>query len=99
MATLEPGDEVIVPAPYWVSYPDMVLLAEGTPVAVPCPANNGFKLLPEDLDAAITPRTKWLILNSPSNPTGAASTKAEMKALTDILLKHPHVWEIGRAHV
>jgi aspartate aminotransferase len=92
MATLEPGDEVIIPAPYWVSYPDMVLLAEGTPVAVPCPANNGFKLLPEDLEAAITPKTKWLILNSPSNPTGAAYTKAEMKALTDILVKHPHVW-------
>ena len=92
MATLEPGDEVIIPAPYWVSYPDMVLLAEGTPVAVPCPQNNGFKLLPEDLEAAITPRTKWLILNSPSNPTGAAYTKAEMKALTDILVKHPHVW-------
>jgi aspartate aminotransferase len=92
MATLEPGDEVIIPAPYWVSYPDMVLLAEGTPVAVPCPQNNGFKLLPEDLAAAITPKTKWLILNSPSNPTGAAYTKAEMKALTDILVKHPHVW-------
>ncbi len=92
MATLEPGDEVIIPAPYWVSYPDMVLLAEGTPVSVPCPANNGFKLLPEDLAAAITPKTKWLILNSPSNPTGAAYTRAEMKALTDILLKHPHVW-------
>jgi aspartate aminotransferase len=70
----------------------MVLLAEGTPVAVPCPQNNGFKLLPEDLAAAITPKTKWLILNSPSNPTGAAYTKAEMKALTDILVKHPHVW-------
>ncbi len=92
MTTLEPGDEVIIPAPYWVSYPDMVLLAEGTPVSVPCPANNGFKLLPEDLAAAITPKTKWLILNSPSNPTGAAYTRAEMKALTDILLKHPHVW-------
>jgi aspartate aminotransferase len=92
MATLEPGDEVIIPAPYWVSYPDMVLLAEGTPVSVPCPQNNGFKLLPEDLAAAITPKTKWLILNSPSNPTGAAYTRAEMKALTDILVKHPHVW-------
>jgi aspartate aminotransferase len=92
MATLEPGDEVIIPAPYWVSYPDMVLLAEGTPVSVPCPQNNGFKLLPEDLEAAITPKTKWLILNSPSNPTGAAYTRAEMKALTDILVKHPHVW-------
>ena len=92
MATLEPGDEVIIPAPYWVSYPDMVLLAEGTPVAVPCPQNNGFKLLPEDLAAAITPKTKWLILNSPSNPTGAAYTREEMKALTDVLLRHPHVW-------
>ncbi|GIK99229.1 MAG: aspartate aminotransferase [Alphaproteobacteria bacterium] len=92
MATLDAGDEVIVPAPYWVSYPDMVLLAEGTPVSVPCPQNNGFKLLPEDLAAAITPRTKWLILNSPSNPTGAAYTRAEMKALTDVLLQHPHVW-------
>jgi len=92
MATLNPGDEVIIPAPYWVSYPDMVLLAEGTPVTVPCPQNNGFKLLPEDLAAAITPRTKWLILNSPSNPTGAAYTRAEMKALTDVLLQHPHVW-------
>ena len=92
MATLNPGDEVIIPAPYWVSYPDMVLLAEGTPVTVPCPQNNGFKLLPEDLARAITPRTKWLILNSPSNPTGAAYTRAEMKALTDVLLEHPHVW-------
>ncbi len=92
MATLDAGDEVIVPAPYWVSYPDMVLLAEGTPVSVPCPQNNGFKLLPEDLAAAITPRTKWLILNSPSNPTGAAYTRAEMKALPAVLLQHPHVW-------
>lgn len=92
MATLNPGDEVIIPAPYWVSYPDMVLLADGKPVFVPCPQNNGFKLRPEDLDAAITPRTKWLILNSPSNPTGAAYTYDEMKALTDVLLKHPHVW-------
>jgi aspartate aminotransferase len=92
MATLNPGDEVIIPAPYWVSYPDMVLLAEGTPVAVSCSQNNGFKLRPEDLEAAITPRTKWLILNSPSNPTGAAYTRDELKALTDVLMKHPHVW-------
>ncbi|QQG37382.1 MAG: pyridoxal phosphate-dependent aminotransferase [Micavibrio aeruginosavorus] len=92
MASLNPGDEVIIPAPYWVSYPDMTLLAEGTPVFVKCPESNGFKLKPEDLDKAITPKTKWLILNSPSNPTGAAYTRAEMKALTDVLLKHPHVW-------
>ncbi len=91
MATLNPGDEVVIPAPFWVSYPDMVLLAEGEPVAVPCSQNNGFKLRAEDLDAAITPKTKWLILNSPSNPTGAAYTRDEMKALTDVLLRHPHV--------
>jgi aspartate aminotransferase len=92
MATLNPGDEVIIPAPYWVSYPDMVLLAEGTPVTVSCSQNSGFKLRPDDLEAAITPKTKWLILNSPSNPTGAAYTEAELKALTDVLVKHPHVW-------
>ena len=92
MATLNPGDEVIIPAPYWVSYPDITLLAEGTPVFIDCPASDGFKLRPEALDKAITPKTKWLILNSPSNPTGAAYTEAEMKALTDVLLKHPHVW-------
>ena len=91
MATLNPGDEVVIPAPFWVSYPDMVLLAEGEPVAVPCSQNNGFKLRAEDLEAAITPKTKWLILNSPSNPTGAAYTHDEMKALTDVLLRHPHV--------
>ena len=92
MASLNPGDEVIIPAPYWVSYPDMTLLAEGTPVFVKCPESNGFKLKAEDLEKAITPKTKWLILNSPSNPTGAAYTRDELKALTDILLKHPHVW-------
>jgi aspartate aminotransferase len=92
VATLDKGDEVIIPAPYWVSYPDMVALADGTPVPVACPQNNGFKLRPEDLEAAITPRTKWVILNSPSNPTGAGYTWAEMKALTDVLLRHPHVW-------
>jgi aspartate aminotransferase len=92
MATLEPGDEVIIPAPYWVSYPDIVLLAEGKPVFVPCSQNNQFKMRPEDLAAAIGPKTKWIILNSPSNPTGAAYSKAELKALTDVLVQHPHVW-------
>lgn len=92
MATLNPGDEVIIPAPYWVSYPDMVLLAEGEPVIVDCPAETGFKMTGAQLEAAITPKTKWVILNSPSNPTGAGYTKADIKALTDVLLKHPHVW-------
>lgn len=92
MATLNAGDEVIIPAPYWVSYPDMVQLAEGTPVSVACPAENGFKLQPADLEAAITPKTKWLILNSPSNPTGAAYTADELKALGAVLLKHSHVY-------
>jgi aspartate aminotransferase len=92
MATIETGDEVIVPAPYWVSYTDIVLLCEGTPVAVPCSAENGFKLQAADLEAAITPKTKWLMLNSPSNPTGAAYTWDEMKAITDVLVRHPHVW-------
>jgi len=92
MATLDPGDEVIVPAPYWVSYPDMVLLAEGTPVFVPGLEKNGFKMRPEDLDRAITPRTKWIIFNSPSNPTGAAYTKSELRAIADVLLQHKQVW-------
>jgi len=92
VATLDPGDEVVIPAPYWVSYPDIALLCEGTPVFVECPAETGFKLRPEDLEAAITPKTKWLILNSPSNPSGAAYTRTEMKAITDVLLRHPHVW-------
>jgi aspartate aminotransferase len=91
MATVDPEDEVIIPAPYWVSYPDMVLLAEGTPVIVDCKEENDFKLQAEELEKAITPKTKWLILNSPSNPTGGAYNHEEMKALTDILLKHPHV--------
>jgi aspartate aminotransferase len=90
--TVNPGDEVVVPAPYWVSYPDIVNLCEGTPVAVVGPENNGFKLRPEDLDAAITQKTKWLILNSPSNPSGAAYTKKELRAIADVLLKHPQVW-------
>src|ERR687892_311220 len=92
MATLDPGDEVIIPAPYWVSYPDMTLLAGGTPVTVRCPEQTGFKLQPEDLEQAITPRTKWLILNSPNNPTGAAYTAEELRRLTDVLLRHEHVW-------
>jgi aspartate aminotransferase len=92
MATLDPGDEVLIPAPYWVSYPDMVVLAEGTPVTVPATEQDGFKLRPEALEAAITPRTKWLILNSPSNPTGAAYSRDELKGLTDVLMAHPHVW-------
>ena len=92
MATLDPGDEVVIPAPFWVSYPDMVLLAEGEPVAVPCSQNNGFKLRAEDLESAITPKTRWLILNSPSNPTGAAYSRDEMKAVTEVLKAHPQVW-------
>lgn len=92
MATLNPGDEVIVPAPYWVSYPDMVMLAGGTPVPVVAGLETGFKITPAQLEAAITPRTKWLIFNSPSNPTGAAYSHAELKGLTDVLMRHPHVW-------
>ena len=92
VATLNPGDEVIIPAPYWVSYPDMVLLGGGTPVAVEATLENGFKLKPEQLEAAITPKTKWLIFNSPSNPSGAGYTRDEMKGITDVLMRHPHVW-------
>jgi aspartate aminotransferase len=91
VATVEPGDEVIIPAPYWVSYPDIVLLCGGVPVEIACPPATGFKLKPADLEAAITPKTKWLVLNSPSNPTGAAYSYDELKALTDVLLRHPHV--------
>src|SRR5436853_368118 len=92
VATLSPGDEVVMPAPYWVSYPEMVLLCDGEPVPVTCPQNNGFKMRAEDLDAAITPKTKWLILNSPSNPSGAAYTERDLKELAEVLLKHEHVW-------
>ena len=92
MATLNPGDEVIVPAPYWVSYPEIVALAGATPVTVKTSLTSGFKLTAQALEKAITPKTKWLILNSPSNPSGAAYTHAELKALTDVLVKHPHVW-------
>ncbi len=90
-ATLQAGDEVIIPAPYWVSYPDMVLANEGTPVCVACPESGGFKLTPAQLEAAITPRTRWLLINSPSNPTGASYTLAEYRALADVLLRHPQV--------
>ncbi|TYP60749.1 aspartate aminotransferase [Stutzerimonas stutzeri] len=95
MATLDDGDEVIVPAPYWVSYPDMVLLAGGTPVVVECDQASGFRLTPDALEAAITPRTKWLILNSPSNPSGAGYDRAQMAALCDVLLRHPQVWVLA----
>lgn len=95
LATLNPGDEVIVPSPYWVSYPDIVLLAGATPVVVETKLDDGFKLSPKALAAAITPRTKWFIFNSPSNPTGAAYTREEIKALTDVLLKHENVWVLS----
>ncbi|MDW4499666.1 pyridoxal phosphate-dependent aminotransferase [Sulfitobacter sp. D35] len=92
MATLNPGDEVVIPAPYWVSYPDMVLLAQGTPVIAEAQLQTGYKLTAEQLEAAMTPKTKWLIFNSPSNPTGAGYNRDELKALTDVLMQHPHVW-------
>jgi len=92
MATLNPGDEVIIPAPYWVSYPEIVALGGGTPVEIVGPQEQGFKIDAAALEAAITPKTKWLILNSPSNPTGAGYTRAELNALADVLLRHPHVW-------
>jgi aspartate aminotransferase len=92
VATLNPGDEVIVPAPYWVSYPDMALLAGGTPVAVAAGIETAFKITPEQLEAAITPKTKWLIFNSPSNPTGAGYSRDELKGLTDVLMRNTHVW-------
>jgi len=92
ISTLNPGDEVVIPTPYWVSYWDIVRLAGGEPKAAPTSAESGFKLRPEDLEKAITPRTRWLLLNSPSNPSGAAYTRAELKALAEVLLRHPHVW-------
>jgi len=92
MATVDPGDQVIIPAPYWVSYPDITLLAGGEPVVVPCGADSGFKMKPEDLEAAITDRTKWLILNSPGNPSGAAYTLDDLRAIGAVLERHPHVW-------
>ena len=92
MATIDPGDEVIIPAPYWGAYTLMTKVVGGRPVVVTCPQNNGFRLRPEDLDAAITPRTKWLILNFPNNPTGAAASADDIRALGDVLLRHPQVW-------
>lgn len=92
MATLNPGDEVVIPSPYWVSYPEMVAICGGTSVFAPTSIGDGFKLTPEALERAITPRTKWLMLNSPSNPSGAAYSESELKALADVLLKHPQVW-------
>ncbi|MGE3628060.1 MAG: pyridoxal phosphate-dependent aminotransferase [Hyphomicrobiales bacterium] len=92
IATLNPGDEVIIPAPYWVSYPDIVYLGGGEPVFVETRMEDGFKITPEALEKAITPKTKWFLFNSPSNPTGSAYTEKELKALTDVLLKHPNVW-------
>ena len=92
VTTLDAGDEVVIPSPCWVSYPDIVSLADGTPVIVPCGQNNGFKLRAEDLEAAITPRTKWFMLNNPCNPTGAAYSAEELRAICDVLLKHPNVW-------
>ncbi|PWS37695.1 aspartate transaminase [Falsiroseomonas bella] len=94
LAMLDPGDEVIIPSPYWISYADMARLAGGVPVTVTCPQNNGFKLRPEDLEAAITPKTRLLMLNFPSNPTGAACSRADMQAIADVMLRHPHVWII-----
>jgi len=92
LATLNPGDEVVIPTPCWVSYPDIVSLADGKPVLVPCGQNNGFKLRAEDLEAAITPRTRWFMLNSPCNPTGAAYSAEDLKPLAEVLLRHPNVW-------
>jgi aspartate aminotransferase len=92
LATLNPGDEVVIPAPFWVSYPDMVLLNGGTPVIVQTSQENAFKLNAADLDRAITAKTKWVLLNSPSNPSGAAYSREEMKALTDVVVRHPNVW-------
>lgn len=92
LCTVQQGDEVIIPAPYWVSYPDITLLAGGVPVFAPCKPENGFKLTPEDLERAISPRTRWLVLNSPNNPSGAAYTREELTALAEVLARHPHVW-------
>lgn len=92
MASVNPGEEVVIPAPYWISYAEMAKVPGGVPVPVTCPQNNGFKLRPEDLEAAITPKTKWVMLNFPNNPTGAACSRAEMQALADVLLRHPHVF-------
>jgi aspartate aminotransferase len=95
MATVQKGVEVIVPAPFYVSYPDIVLLAGGTPVPVMCPPEKGFKLQPEDLERAITPRTRWLVLNAPNNPSGAVYSRQELRGLAEVLIRHPHVWVLS----
>jgi aspartate aminotransferase len=95
LATVDKGDEIIIPTPFWSAYADIGKLAGGTPVLVPCPQNNGFKLRPEDLEAAITPKTKWVVLNFPSNPSGAALTRDEVAALAEVLMRHPHVWVLS----
>ncbi|MFZ4407922.1 MAG: pyridoxal phosphate-dependent aminotransferase [Paracraurococcus sp.] len=95
MATVDPGDEVVIPSPFWVSYADMAKVAGGVPVTVSCPQNNGFKPRPEDIEAAITPRTKWVMLNFPGNPTGAVPSRAELAAIGEVLLRHPHVWVLS----
>ncbi|WP_338663851.1 pyridoxal phosphate-dependent aminotransferase [Pararoseomonas sp. SCSIO 73927] len=95
LATVDTGDEVVIPTPFWSAYSDIGRLCGGTPVLVPCPQNNGFKLRPEDLEAAITPRTKWVTLNFPNNPSGAALTRAEVAALAEVLMRHPHVWVLS----
>ncbi|MGE0226685.1 MAG: pyridoxal phosphate-dependent aminotransferase, partial [Acetobacteraceae bacterium] len=92
IATLNKDDEVVIPSPCWVSYPDIVTLADGKPVLVPCPQNNGFKMRAEDLEAAITPKTRWFMLNNPCNPTGAAYSAEELKPICEVLMRHPHVW-------
>jgi len=92
LGTLNAGDEVVIPSPCWVSYPDIVTLADGKPVLVPCPQNNGFKLRAEDLEAAITPKTRWFMLNNPCNPTGAAYSAEDLKPICEVLMRHPHVW-------
>ncbi|MFC7734898.1 pyridoxal phosphate-dependent aminotransferase [Roseomonas sp. GCM10028921] len=95
LATVDAGDEIVIPTPFWSAYADIGKLAGGVPVLVPCPQNNGFKLRPKDLEAAITPRTKWVTLNFPNNPSGAALTRAEVKALADVLMRHPHLWVLS----
>jgi aspartate aminotransferase len=95
LATVDKGDEIIIPTPFWSAYADIGKLAGGTPVLVPCPQNNGFKLRPEDLEAAITLKTKWVVLNFPSNPSGAALTRDEVAALAEVLMRHPHVWVLS----
>jgi aspartate aminotransferase len=92
MATIDPGDEVVIPSPFWISYADMAKIAGGVPVTVPCPQNNGFKPRAEDVAAAITPRTKWVVLNFPSNPTGAVPSRAEIAAIAEVLMRHPKLW-------